>query len=131
MRSTLILPVLLLILAGTALTGCATLSTFPAPTPRGPVDGIRITTTSDATMLFHDNRWSLGWSGVTGHATVNEGTAAAYEADTTLSYGDITSAAASGRGNTMTQFLETILGVVLVIGLAALILYAAFRATDR
>jgi hypothetical protein len=31
----------------------------------------------------------------------------------------------------MGQFMLTILGVILVLGLAAIILYAAFLATDR
>ena len=95
------------------------------------VDGIRIETKENSSLLFHANRWDLTWSGVSGHATIIDAQGSTFEKDTTVSYWDVSSAAASGRGNTMTQFLLTILGIILVIGLAALILYAAFRATDR
>jgi len=111
--------------------GCAPQFALSPPSSQTPVDGIRVTTKNHGTLLFHDSHWDLTWSGVSGHATVRDATGATFEADTTLSYWDVSSAAASGRSNTMTQFLLTILGVVLVIGLAALILYAAFRATDR
>ncbi|MDH7516385.1 MAG: hypothetical protein QHI48_11000 [Bacteroidota bacterium] len=52
--------------------------------------------------------------------------------DSLLSVSIYPYAAATGtRGTTTKQFLLRILGVVLVIGLAALILYAAFPATNR
>ncbi len=50
--------------------------------------------------------------------------------DTTISYVQI--AAADSRGeDPWTQLLLTILGVLIVIGISGLILYAAFRATER
>jgi|WetSurMetagenome_2_1015567.scaffolds.fasta_scaffold711498_2 hypothetical protein len=113
------------------LPGCAPQLSLTPPAQGGPVAGISVATKQHGTLLFHDERWNLTWSGLSGHATVRDANGAAYETDTTLSYWDVSSAGASGRSNTMTQFLLTILGVVLVIGLSALILYAAFRATDR
>lgn len=121
----------LVFMFGIVIPGCAPQFTLSPPAGGPDVDGIRVETKKSGTLLFHEHRWDLTWSGISGHATVRDGEGVSYEADTTLSYWDVSSAAAAGRGSTMTQFFLTILGVILVIGLAALILYAAFRATDR
>ena len=96
-----------------------------------PPSGIVLQLKDQRTILFPDNEWRLGWDGVHGTIVNTDALGIQTERDTTVSYSDISSAApAEGRGNTMSQFLLTILGVILVIGLAAIILYAAFRATD-
>jgi hypothetical protein len=133
MRRIFFISSIVVFLSCIALPGCAPQFSFSPPqaAAHSPVNGIRVDTKTNGSLLFHENRWDLTMSGLSGHATVHDADGSTYEKDTTLSYWDVSSAAASGRGNTMTQFLLTILGVILVIGLAALILYAAFRATDR
>ncbi len=85
-----------------------------------------------ALVSFAVDRWELTARGVRGHAMIQTQDGLAFETDTTIAYGDVASAASgSGRGTLLSQFLLTILGVILVIGLAAIILYAAFLATDR
>jgi len=91
---------------------------------------IVIQTKDNAVMTFHDG-WGLTWSGVRGSADISTGEGTLSVPDTTISYWNIDKAEASRRDNTTRQFLLTILGVILVIGLAAIILYAAFIATDR
>jgi hypothetical protein len=93
--------------------------------------GLRVSTRDDGMLLFAEDGWRLTMSGIEGQALVTTADGAQFTADTTLSYWDATSAASTGRGNTMSQFLLTILGVILVLGLAAIILYAAFLATAR
>lgn len=85
-----------------------------------------------STVHFASERWELTTRGVRGRAQIHADDGSLREADTTISYWDVSSAAAGpGRGTLLSQFLLTILGVILVIGLAAIILYAAFLATDR
>jgi hypothetical protein len=118
-------------------TGCAGLASFSAPSARptagvsSAFNGIRITTKDNATLLFQDQRWTLTAGGIEGYASVQPSDGGAYDKDTTLSYWDVSSATSSGRTSTTKQFLLTILGVILVIGLAALVLYAAFPVNDR
>jgi hypothetical protein len=89
-------------------------------------------TQSRSTLQFHEGEWSLTWGGIKGRADLVTDEGIIPVRDTTLSYADVASASTGGgRGNTTEQFLKTILGVILIIGLAALILYAAFPATDR
>jgi hypothetical protein len=128
-----------------SMTGCATqygvLAPAAAPHPHvrmatGPqspeaLPGLRVQTRDGASLLFAENHWRLTLEGIDGSATVTTEDGMQYAADTTLSYWDASSAAATGRNSTMSQFLLTILGVILVLGLAAIILYAAFLATAR
>ncbi|MDX9757740.1 MAG: hypothetical protein RBU27_01155 [Bacteroidota bacterium] len=93
--------------------------------------GLRVATHAGGTVLFAENGWSLGMTGISGKALVTQPDGTHFSADTTLSYVDAASASATGRSNTMGQFMLTILGVILVLGLAAIILYAAFLATAR
>jgi len=93
--------------------------------------GLRVRTHDNATLLFHDDDWRLTPSGIRGTADVTAEDGASYTTDTTLSYWDTAEAGPAGRQSTMGQFMLTILGVILVLGLAAIILYAAFLATDR
>jgi hypothetical protein len=142
-RRTVPNPLFLLLLAAVALVtaGCAALGAFPSPAGPfsaapatvlpGPTGGVLVTGKDRSTLLFSDDRVSLTWSGINGHALVTTNDGRQYERDTTVSYWDVSSAAASGRTSTSTQFLLTVLGIILVIGLAALVLYAAFPATDR
>jgi hypothetical protein len=92
--------------------------------------GIVVTTVNDTRVFFRDG-WELTWDGIRGCASVQAPDGTLTVKDTTLSYSDATSASATGRGASTSQFALTLLGIILVIGLAALILYAAFLATDR
>ena len=95
------------------------------------LSGLRVTTHDRGELLFAADRWQLTFEGIKGPALVTSADGALYSADTTLSYWDAASAASTGRTSTMSQFMLTILGVILVLGLAAIILYAAFLATAR
>ena len=118
-------------------SGCS--SPFPLTHPSAAysaddarLSGITVTARDRTTLRYHDDSWHLTLEGIAGTASIVQQDGTTIEKDTTLSYAEISAAeSSSGRGSTMTQFLLTILGVVLVIGLAAIILYAAFRATDR
>ncbi|MFA6232988.1 MAG: hypothetical protein WC824_02205 [Bacteroidota bacterium] len=101
------------------------------PTNDAALSALRVTTHEGGELLFAENGWQLTMSGIEGSALVQTADGQQYAKDTTLSYWDAASASASGRSNTMSQFLLTILGVILVLGLAAVILYAAFLATAR
>jgi len=92
---------------------------------------LHVTTDDNSSLLFHRNAWRLTMSGIRGTADVYPAGGEYFTADTTLSYWDAASASPAGRSSTMSQFMLTVLGVILVLGLAALILYAAFLATDR
>lgn len=95
-------------------------------------DGLTLHTSASSRVLFQDGGWELTWTGVRGHARIEADGVPAVEMDTTIAYADIAATATgSGRTASMSQFLLTILGVILVIGLAAIVLYAAFLATDR
>ena len=115
-----------------AFAGCALpMHSIDHRTIQGSTDRISITTHDRATFDFHEG-WELTMRGVQGHADIYPSEGGVLQADTTLSYWNVSSAAdTGGRGNTTTKFLLTILGIILVIGLAALILYAAFPATNR
>lgn len=93
--------------------------------------GLMVRTNEGGRLFFHDKQWKLTMSGIAGTADVTAADGAQYTADTTLSYFSAEAAQSSGRTSTMGQFMLTILGVILVLGLAAIILYAAFLATDR
>lgn len=140
------LRVLLVIALLLSATGCASRLALHAPaaghtaafTPphaaaRGAeaLPGLRVQTRDGGTLLFAENGWRLTVDGIAGDALVTDADGKQFAADTTLSYWDASSAASTGRDNTMSQFLLTILGVILVLGLAAIILYAAFIATAR
>lgn len=114
------------------MTGCASDLSLLREGERPPAtDGLLLRTRDDARMFFRDEEWKLTTTGIAGRAWITTTDGAAFHADTTLSYFDADAASGTGRTTTMKQFLLTILGVILVIGLAAIILYAAFLATDR
>jgi len=98
---------------------------------RDNVGGLLVQTRNEGHLLFHENEWRLSMRGIQGRADITTPDGVSFTADTTLSYFQAITAEATGRSTTMSQFLLTILGVILVIGLAAIILYAAFLATDR
>lgn len=116
-------------------TGCAPQLALQPHSPDGhaaaALSGLRVTTHDRGELLFAEDRWQLTLEGIQGPALVTSADGAVYSADTTLSYWDAASAASTGRTSTMSQFMLTILGVILVLGLAAIILYAAFLATAR
>jgi len=133
-----LLPLLLLL----AIAGCTPqLSLLPpmtgssvstgAPKMEARPSGLRVRTHDDGTLLFHGDDWRLTPTGIRGKADVSTAEGTTYTTDTTLSYWDAAEAGPAGRQSTMGQFMLTILGVILVLGLAAIILYAAFLATDR
>ncbi|MCB2203273.1 hypothetical protein KQI65_00885 [bacterium] len=141
----LILPMLVLVL----LTGCAPQFSLTDPASMGPSprmsqqmrempggvqdvpNGLQVRTHDNSTMLFRGDQWQLTPSGIRGTAEVRTEAGDSFTTDTTLSYWDAAEAAPAGRQGTMSQFMLTILGVILILGLAAIILYAAFLATDR
>ncbi len=92
---------------------------------------LRITTTDQGTLRFRESDWDLTVEGIRGHARVEPAVGPAYDADTVLSYFSVAAAASDGRATSLKQYLLTVLGIILVIGLAAIVLYAAFLATDR
>jgi hypothetical protein len=124
-------------------TSCAPQLSLQSPVPsgamaggtsnadRGALTALRVTTHDRGELLFAENGWSLTTGGIEGRALVRTADGVEYAKDTTLSYYDAASASPSGRSDTMSQFMLTILGVILVLGLAAIILYAAFLATAR
>jgi hypothetical protein len=111
------------------MTGSGVPST--APQTSAITSGLRVRTHDDGTLLFHGDDWRLTPTGIRGKADVSTSDGTQYTTDTTLSYWDTAEAGPAGRQSTMGQFMLTILGVILVLGLAAIILYAAFLATDR
>jgi hypothetical protein len=133
----------LLLLLFVGFTGCAPQLQFgpppatglaeqsPSMTPGSRVPGLHVTTDDNGSLLFHRNHWQLTMTGIRGTADVFPADGSSYTTDTTLSYLDAASASPTGRSTTMGQFMLTLLGVILVIGLAAVILYAAFLATNR
>lgn len=141
MRRILLSLVLLLYTTGCApqLSLHAPATTYPSAvnSPQSPahgagtLPGLQVQTKDGGTLLFADNGWRLTMDGIAGQALVTDVHGLQFSADTTLSYWDASSAASTGRDNTMSQFLLTVLGVILVLGLAAIILYAAFLATAR
>lgn len=97
-----------------------------------PGGGLLLHMHDASTVRFAAEKWELTVQGVRGEAEILGHDGTLRTADTTISYWDVSSAAAGpGRGTLLSQFLLTILGVILVIGLAAIILYAAFLATKR
>jgi hypothetical protein len=98
----------------------------PAPWP-----GLLVTTTDHSQVLFAADDWTLTMAGIRGNALVTTADGLQFSADTTLAYTDAVSASPTDRGVTMNQFLLTILGVILVLGLVGIIIYAAFLATAR
>jgi hypothetical protein len=120
-----------------AVSGCSMINMsapsqpYSQPVPSMSSEpGIIVHTRNNDVMQFHDG-WTLTFEGIAGMAELTDGDGRTVITDTTLSYWDVTNAAPARRNSTMRQFLLTILGVILVIGLAAIILYAAFIATDR
>lgn len=101
------------------------------PEGNGQLPGLRVATHAGPTVQFMENGWTLGVDGIRGTALIMHADGTQYSADTTLSYFDASAAVSTGRSSTMGQFMLTILGVILVLGLAAIILYAAFLATAR
>ena len=122
------LAVVVMIAAG----GCTSQYGLLAPQSRtGGSDGLLVRTYDEHQLFFHDRQWKLTVNGIAGRAEVTTAEGMQYVADTTLSYWNTESAEATGRNNTMGRFMLTVLGIILVLGLAGIILYAAFLATDR
>lgn len=96
-----------------------------------PWPGLLVTTTDHSHVLFPADDWTLTTAGIRGNALVTTADGLQFTADTTLAYVDAVTASPTERGATMNQFLLTILGVILVLGLVAIIIYAAFLATAR
>jgi len=113
------------------LAGCSSGLLLAPPQETGTVSPIRVTSRDNSVFRFQENDWRLTFEGIAGTAEIETEDGVVSQRDTTLAYWDVAAASGGGRRNTMTQFLLTILGVILVIGLAAIILYAAFLATDR
>ncbi|MFZ1730975.1 MAG: hypothetical protein WBQ23_08960 [Bacteroidota bacterium] len=118
-------------------TSCAQLS-LQSPMPSGgrsangnSLSALRVITHDRDELLFAENGWQLTTRGIEGRALVQTTDGLQVAKDTTLSYWDAASASPVGRNDTMSQFILTILGVILILGLAAIILYAAFLATAR
>ena len=128
---------LILLIVPIALSACAPQFSLaphapvPSPSEQQQLSGLTVRTYDDGALRFHENDWRLTITGISGTADVETPDGSRYTTDTTLSYWDAASASPAGRSNTMGQFMLTILGVILVLGLAAIILYAAFLATDR
>jgi hypothetical protein len=141
MRRILLSLVLLLYTTGCApqlflnapATGYPSAAITPSTAASGSeaLPGLHVRTKDGGSLLFAQNGWRLTFDGIAGDALVTDADGRRFSADTTLSYWDASSAASTGRDNTMSQFMLTILGVILVLGLAAIILYAAFIATAR
>ncbi len=115
------------------ISGCGMTTSFNAGVSSNEYS-LALQTTDQSHFLFHRGKWTLDLKGVSGTADRVDDNGTMTRTDTTVSYTNIASAtspAGGSRGNTMEQFLLTILGVILVIGLAGLMLYAAFRATER
>lgn len=117
-----------LLIIGGCSSGQGTLS--PYTQASGP-SGLIVRTHDEGRLFFHDEQWRLTMQGISGRAEVTTADGEHYSADTTLSYWSAEAAESSGRSNTMGRFMLTVLGVILVLGLAGIILYAAFLATDR
>lgn len=113
------------------LQGCAGTGQYPFQSPQQYGSGIMVTTQSEDHLFFRDEQWELTWSGIHGTAEIHTFDGASWTADTTLSYLDAAAAQPIDRGGGMKNYLLTVLGIILVLGLAAIILYAAFLATDR
>jgi hypothetical protein len=120
------IPAILIILAGCAVQPFAS---SPAARTQS-AGGIKLVMHDNSTAVFPDNQWSLTFRGVRGTGSFQTLDGACFTRDTTISFWEVSSASAV-RGNTLGQFMLTVLGIILVIGLAAIILYAAFLATDR
>lgn len=92
--------------------------------------GLSLSTRNGSDVMFQENNWQLTLTGISGKAEIHQSGLPSYTKDTTISYFHV--AAVDSRGeDPWTQLLLTILGVIIVIGLAGVILYAAFRATER
>ncbi len=125
-------PLLLLIFGVIVLSGCASqfgISTQPGQYSGSP--GLLVRTHDEQHLFFKNDQWRLTLEGIAGRAEVTTTEGLHYTVDTTLSYWNTQSAEATGRNNTMGRFMLTVLGIILVLGLAGIILYAAFLATDR
>ena len=112
------------------LTGCSdSLMMMNQPHGSRP-PSLSVATRSGSDVLFYQDKWQLTLSGIRGYAEIHQSGFPSYTKDTTISYFQV--AAVDSRGeDPWTQLLLTILGVIIVIGLAGVILYAAFRATER
>lgn len=119
----------LLILICAFASGCVSLSTIPQPPSHRPLSDLHVITTQGSSIHFQEGSWRLTLSGITGTAEVTEN-ASIRIVDTTIAYQQVASTE-STKEDPWTKLLLTILGVLIVIGLAGIVLYAAFRATER
>ena len=110
------------------LGGCAGLVLTPTPPQAHPSD-LRVTMRDGGSLLFQDGHWRLTPAGIEGRA-LDQHSSGRGMIDTSVSYLQI-AAAEGNREDPWTQLMLTMLGVLIVVGLAGVILYAAFRATER
>ena len=122
------LPFILVLICAFA-SGCASLSTIPQPPSHRSLSDLHVITSQGSSIHFQEGSWQLTLSGITGKAEVTENASIRF-VDTTLAYQQVASAE-STKEDPWTKLLLTILGVLIVIGLAGVVLYAAFRATER
>ena len=115
--------------AAFVLIGCSS-SLMMNPPSGSPQPSLSISTRGGSDIMFYKDQWQLTSAGIRGKAEIRQDGFPSYTKDTTVSYFQV--AAVDSRGeDPWTQLLLTILGVLIVIGLAGVILYAAFRATER
>lgn len=113
-----------------ALIGCSSSIIGQKQFAANSSSSLHVTTYDGSQFVFPENNWRLTFSGITGKVMSGTDELPDHLRDTTISYIQI--AAADSRGeDPWTQLLLTILGVLIVIGISGLILYAAFRATER
>lgn len=118
-----------LIALSAIIGGCANLS-IPETAQTGAPGFLSLTTRSGSSVTFNENAWKLTLTGIEGRALVHPKESPSFTVDTTISYLQV--AAVDSRGeDPWVQLLLLILGVLLVIGLVGIIIYAAFRATER
>lgn len=110
--------------------GCSAPLRLGGGSPASPAAGLAIRTQDGSAVTFARESWRLTFSGIEGEASITPSAGVSYLRDTTISYFQV-AAVDSRDEDPWTQLLLTILGVIIVIGLAGVILYAAFRATER
>lgn len=111
-------------------SGCTPLQLMREPVSPRTISDLHVTTSAGKTFFFRAGDWKLTFSGISGKADVTTENDTITLPDTTLSYFDV-AAVDGNREEPLIELLLTILGVIIVIGLAGVILYAAFRATER
>ncbi len=125
----------LLVIGAIALTlailpGCGVVRYASAPVQQGPPHSISpglSLATPRGEVTFASGMWRLSMEGVQGTLYENDAVSSGMR-DTTVSYSDILSFG-SRRESALETLLLTILGFVIVVGMTALLIWAAFDAT--